>query len=278
MCDCKLFRLLCKSRSRTKAYHFSLNLVSKLSHLPRLIQNGTEMFALSLIARTTIWEDDCRAYMIISAYKCSLHYIYHCSKFSCLLRTMQFWFILQHAITYASSSISSAVNRKSNHNQTGASRGVRCIGGAVLISEAQRTSSMRIPSRARNLARAFRRKYHSSTPHLHLSLSLLSLSHNCLRLRNERTVQPRRKMKNISCIPAISSFVRPFIRSLVRSDERFHPRVDVVHSAAPAREKTMEKSEESNQRHRVAERQPRCDSETTSTGRIFMKAFSLCAK
>lgn len=125
---------------------------------------------------------------------------------SSVLLRMQFWSILPYAVANVRSSISAAVNRKSNHNQTNASR------SAALISEAQRTSSMRIPSRARNLARAFRRKYHSSSLHLHLFLSSLSV---CLYLRNESTVQPRRKMKNISCIPAISSFVRSFVRSNV---------------------------------------------------------------
>lgn len=69
-------------------------------------------------------------------------------------------------------------------------------------------------------------------------------------------------MKNTSRIAAISSFVR----------RRFPPP-----PFRGAERRTAKKRREKARKvinGRVAERQPRCDSETTSTGRIFMKAFS----
>lgn len=143
---------------------------------------------------------------------------------------------------------------------------------------AQRTSSMRIPSRASNLARALRRKYHSSTLRLFLHpLPPLVLLHVFLLSRSprplftivtkERMARPWRKMKNTPYIAAISSFVcRRFPPPPFRGAE----------NAAP-RKKRREKARKVIN-GRVAERQPRCDSETTSTGRIFMKAFSPRAK
>lgn len=91
---------------------------------------------------------------------------------------------------------------------------------------AQRTSSMRIPSRASNLARALRRKYHSSTLHLFLHplpplvlLHVFLLSHSprppFTIVTKERMARPRRKMKNTPYIapPSAPSFA-----------DGFHPR------------------------------------------------------
>lgn len=144
---------------------------------------------------------------------------------------------------------------------------------------AQRTSSMRIPSRASNLARALRRKYHSSTLHLFLHplpplvlLHVFLLSHSprppFTIVTKERMARPEEKNEKYAVhSPAISSFVcRRFPPPPFRGAE----------NAAP-RKKRREKARKVIN-GRVAERQPRCDSETTSTGRIFMKAFSPRAK
>jgi len=121
-----------------------------------------------------------------------------------------------------------AVNRKSNHNQA------CCIGSAALISEAQRTSSMRIPSRARNLAPAKISFLHPAPLHylLHLHLparhaSLLDLSF----VTKERTAQAKRKMRNTPSAPFVRSFVRSFVPTNVSTLPPPTPRKSVLRSA-----------------------------------------------
>ena len=170
-----------------------------------------------------------------------------------------------------------AVNRKSNHNQASCIA-ARCIGGAALISEAQRTSSMRIPSRARNLAPAKISFLHPAPLHylLHLHLparhaSLLDLNF----VTKERTAQAKRKMRNTPSAPFVRSFVHSFGHSFVPANVFTlpppTPRKSVLRSARAKKKKRREGKKASEVINGRPNDSRVCDSETTTlaTGANF---------
>lgn len=118
-----------------------------------------------------------------------------------------------------------AVNRKSNHNQADDRNG-GSGGGVALISKTQRTSSMRIPSRARNLARADQEKISFLRP------APPSFLATAFYLRNERKKERHddweeeksEKYVVYTRHQLLRPSIRSFVRSFVRSDGPFHPR------------------------------------------------------